>query len=524
MSQTENQTQKTEPAARARNSSARNILTVMGGTLASRLLGLVRQTLFNKLFSVETTDAFNVAFRVPNLFRELLAEGALTNAIIPVYKSLAPESRKQFASSLLGVLLAVNAIIVGLGIVFAPKIVSLLQVFAHVSGKQSSLNEPMAIMLTRLVMPFLAGISFSALAMALLNAEEKFSTTAFAPLAFNIITIAGFLIFPRNAPMLGLFTALGGFAQLLVQLPELSRANLMPVLSFAPHPALSRAITLMGPFAFTTSTRQFLNVVFTGVLSGFPPGAQTGFANADTIFQLCLGLFAVSPALAAYPRLAEQAVAKDWPAFRATVSNNLRLILFLSAPVSVLLFVLAPYAATTLFDLFGLIEKEKFEFTRQATPALAAGIVPWGLSAFLVRSFYVRERSRDAIVVSVVGVLTTAILYLVFVPFGFAVLSAAPAISGWLVVGMYAFLLQRQVGLDWRSLLRFGLQVALATIAAGGVAAIVSGFLPVGRGLLRGLSHLLLAGGVGLLVYVALAVWFGWPEIGRFASRFRIKI
>ena len=180
---TENTTKTASPTPPVRRSSARNILTVMGGTFSSRVLGLLRQTLFNRFFDTQITEAFNIAYRVPNLFRELLAEGALSNSIIPVYKNLKPTERKQFSSSFLALLIAVNFVIVGLGILLAPLVV---EAIAH---KASLEIKNTAVLLVRIVMPFLAGISFSALAMGLLNAEEKFSATSFAPLAFNVISI-----------------------------------------------------------------------------------------------------------------------------------------------------------------------------------------------------------------------------------------------------------------------------------------------------------------------------------------------
>lgn len=486
----------------------------MSGTLSSRLLGLVRQTLFNRLFSTEITDAFNVAYRVPNLFRELLAEGALTSSIIPVYKGLPEPERRRFAGSFLGVLMGANLLVVGLGVLLAPWIVDLL-----VSGP--AVNRELAVTLTRLVMPFLAGISFSALAMALLNAEERFSATAFSPLAFNVVSILGFLAFPGNAVALGIVTTLGGFAQLAVQLPSLRRYGLLPRLSLERHRGVPRALALMAPFAFTTSTRQFLNVVLTGLLTGFGAGAVTGFANAEAVFQLALGLFAVSPALASYPRLATHAAAADWPAFRATVASNLRLVAFFCAPVSALLVALAPSVVSALFDWGGLLEPEKYRFTVTALPPLALAVLPWGLSQYLVRTFYVRERAREAIAVSVAGFLVNTGLYVALAPLGFAALNAATALTGLGVVGIYAALLHRQVGLPLTELGGHLARVVGAAVLAGLVAALVAGLLPPERGALQSLARLAVAGGLGGAVYLGLAAVLRLPELAGLARRLR---
>ena len=171
-------------AAPVRKSATRNIVTVMSGTLASRFLGLLRQSLLSFSFDTRVTDAYNVAFQIPNLFRELLAEGALSNSIIPVYKNLAPDQRRAFIGSFMALLILVNALVVALGMIFAPQIVGLMQSLGQSLGANaSSLDTELTVYLTRLCMPFLAGISFSALAMGLLNAEERFGATAFAPLA-----------------------------------------------------------------------------------------------------------------------------------------------------------------------------------------------------------------------------------------------------------------------------------------------------------------------------------------------------
>jgi putative peptidoglycan lipid II flippase len=487
-----------------RRSSGRNILTVMSGTLASRILGLLRQTLFNKLFSTEITDAFNIAYRVPNLFRELLAEGALSNSIIPVYKSLEPGERRKFISSFMSMLVAVNALIVGLGIVFAPQIVGLFQLSSTLSGHAATtkVNLDLAIWLTRLMMPFLAGISFSALAMGLLNAEEKFAATSFAPLAFNVLTITGFLLFPNQALWLGVFTTLGGFAQLLVQLPSLRQNGLLPSPNLTWHPGLSRALRLIAPFAFTTSTRQFLAMILTGLLSSFGAGALTGFANAEIVFLLVQGLFAISPATAAYPRLSEFAAASDWKNFRETVLGYSRLVLFLSAGASALMFALAPSVVSSIFELTGRIADNKFNPTLALLPSFALAIAPWGLVQLLTRAFYARERARDAVTISVIAFILNTGLYVLLSRFGFVAMNYATPITGWLMVGVYVWTLHKQIELNWKKLVGHTIKVGIAAIAAGLVAWLISSLLPYSRGAINGIFHLVVAGGLGASVYV----------------------
>jgi putative peptidoglycan lipid II flippase len=512
-----------QSAPAPRRSAARNILTVMSGTLSSRVLGLLRQTLFNRFFDTRLTDAYNVAFQIPNLFRELLAEGALSNSIIPVYKKLEPSERKAFIARFMTVLFAVNAVIVGLGIAFAPQLVALMQLSSGLRGESvpSSLDTDLAVLLTRLCVPFLAGISFSALAMGLLNAEERFGATAFAPLAFNVVTIIGFLLFPNQAVWLGVLTSLGGFAQLLVQLPSLRKSGLLPVPRLGWHPGLTRALSLMAPFAFTTSTRQFLAIILTGLLTGFGTGALTGFRNAEVIFLLVQGLFAVSPATAAYPRLSEHAAAQNWSAFRDTVFNFSKLVLFLSVGVSALLWALAPSVTSAIFELAGRISDDKFNPTLALLPSFALAIAPWGLVQLLTRAFYARERTRDAVIVSTVAFALNTGLYILLAQYGFVAMNYATAITGWVMVGVYVGVLNAQIELPWKKLVGHTLKVSVAATAAGFVAYGISSLLPYARGPLNGILHLVVAGGAGATVYIGVCMLLRVSEVSSLARRLR---
>ncbi len=521
-----------------RRSSTRNILTVMSGTLASRVLGLLRQALFNRLFNSEITDAFNLAYRIPNLFRELLAEGALTNSIIPVYKSLPLEERPKFAASLTGALAGLNLLVVGFGILLAPFVVGLRM------ADHSSINFALALQLTRIVWPFLAGISFSALAMALLNASEHFGSSSFSPLAFSVVSIIGFLLFPNNAVMLAVMTVIGGFAQFFVQIPSLQKFGLMPKLEFSWHPALGKALGLMVPFTFTTGTRELLSVVLTGILTSFPIGAMTGFTNADTVFLLALGLFAVSPALAFYPRLAEYSSANDWGSFRDTLLSASRLVVFLTAPVTAVIFVLAPSVTSAMFELTGRISNDKFVFTVAALPPLALAMIPWGLNQFLVRAFYVRQKTREAIVINVAGFLLNTAMYYVLsrgAPTALAFKGVSPAqaqillndalahyqrmnygttLTGCLIVIVYLVTLSAQVQLNWKKLVGHIIKVSIAALAAALVANSISSLIPLHRGFINGALHLGLAGGAALAVYIGLCTVLQVQEVAGLRRRF----
>jgi len=205
----------------------RAVLLVMGGTLASRVLGLVRQAVFNALYPDALKDAFNVAYRVPNLLRELLAEGAVQNALIPLLKSLPPEEAQAFARRFAAFLFGVNLLVLGLGYLLAPWVAGLLV------AEESHLRAPEAfqevVYLTRLLLPFLLGISMAALFSALLQAEERFLPYALGPVAFNLVAILLMALYPGDPTALGLSVSLGGLIQALVQLPFLRGFPQKPV-------------------------------------------------------------------------------------------------------------------------------------------------------------------------------------------------------------------------------------------------------------------------------------------------------
>ncbi len=502
-----------------RGSSHRAALTLMVGTLFSRLSGLVKQSLLNLLFPREVTDAFLTAFRVPNLFRELLAEGALTNSFIPVYKGLSEAEARHFSGALLGLLLVVNGLLLALAYLAAPWLAQLL------ISDPSKVNVGLTTELIRVIFPFLPAMSLSALIMGILNAEERFFAPAWAPVALNIVTVALMAVFPGQALMLALAHVLGGFAQLLVQLPTLWRTGLWPRLSGLWHPALSQALLLTVPFAFTTGGRQVLNVVTSNVVTGISEGAPTAFANADLFLSLLLGLFSISPALAYYSRLSEHA-ARDPDAFAPTLLEGLRFITFLSVPAGLLLLLFGEHAVQLVFNwrsLFGLgLDPLRLELSVAATIPLGLAVFPIGLFNLLIRTFYVRRNVRTPILL-VLGFLSfQALLYLLLArPLGIAGLSWATVIVAWLQLAFTLRLVARREGLELSPYLRGAGRIWLAGALATLVTLLALLVLPWPASWWRYPLQGAVGGGVFVGVYALLCLVFGVEELRRLARRVR---
>jgi len=485
----------------------------MLGTLVSRVTGLLRNSLLVQLFSPMVTDAFNVALRVPNLFRELLAEGALTNSFVPAYRALPPAEAKRLASALFSLLLVLNALLLLLAVWVAPAVVDLLV------AENSRVDVPLTVALTRAVFPFLGAISFAALAMGILNAEERFFAPAWAPVALNVVTSALMLLYPQQALMLAASFVLGGFAQLFVQVPPLARAGLLPRLGVWWHPQLRSVLLLMVPFTFTTGARQVLNLVSSRLLTALPVGSVTAFSNADLFLSLALGLFSISPALAFYSRLAAQV--SDPRAFRATLLKGLRFITFLTVPAGLLLTLYAEPALESVLDwlpLFGGdgVARQTLLLSVYALAPLGLAVFPLGLSNLLLRTFYVRQHVRLPVFVSVVFTALNALFYVLLgerLGLGVAGLSWATVGVGWAQLAALLYLVWRRERFGLRGLMRHALKVWLAALLSAGLAWVLLGALPSPGGWWGDVLTLTVGGSLSLLLYTALCVRLGVDEV-----------
>lgn len=489
----------------------------MGGTLVSRASGLLREVLLIALFPVRASDAFRLAWTVPNLFRELLAEGALTNAFIPIYQRLRGDDRRAFAGAMLSVLALANGVLLALALLGAPWIVDLLL------ARESNVDRALAVQLVRLTFPVLFAISLSALAMGVLNAEERFFAPAWAPVLLNVVAIGAMLAFPGEAHWLALGVVLGGVAQALVQWPAMWRAGVAPLFGRFWHASLPLALALMAPFAFTTGARQFLNVVAQRIVSNdalFPAGAVTAYALATMLFSLVLGLFAISPAMAFYARLGNLA-AEGASTFGSTLEAGVRFILLLTLPAGAATFAFAEPAVRTVFELLQPAAGQEVAIALAvvALAPLGVALPAAGLVNYLLRPFFVRGRVRAPVGLSVGFTLLTAALYVLLAPrFGIAGVSWATAIAMGLQALVLLAWLRRTEGLDVRAVALQAVRVGLAAIAAVGFARVSVGALVAAWAPAPWVASAALVAGGGVVAVVAFAL-LGYalrvPELRR---------
>ncbi|WP_456413974.1 murein biosynthesis integral membrane protein MurJ [Oceanithermus profundus] len=472
-----------------------NTLIVMAGTLASRVLGVVRQGVLNNFFDKAITDAFLVAYRVPNLFREILAEGAVTNALIPVLAEVPEAEREGFKRRFAAFLLGLNLLMVGLGILFAPQLAALLL------AADTQLDSALVTYLIRLVMPFLLVISMAALFGAFLQSEERFWGPSFAPLAFNAGAIAVMLLWPGSATALALAFVFGGSLQALVQIPALRGFGL----ELGWHPAIGKAALLMTPFVFTTSTRQFLTVVLYALLTSMPLGAATGFSNADMTYLMALGLFSVSPAMALYPRLSAHAAAGETAGFARLLDEGLARVAVLLGWASALMVGLAPWVVAVLFAWKRSFDAQVFAYSAEAMQALGLALLPWGLYNLYVRGLYARQQIWRAVKISVALFLLNTLGYYLLVGGGMFYLNLATVIAGVLGLAWMVWIYQRDGLLSAASQLGLLLRVALAALAAGYLGYLTADLVGPARDLAASLVPLLAGSLTASIAYFATA-------------------
>ncbi|HET8541048.1 MAG TPA: murein biosynthesis integral membrane protein MurJ [Anaeromyxobacter sp.] len=389
---------------------------VSAATMTSRVLGLVREQLFAALVGANRwSDAFVVAFRIPNLLRDLFAEGALSSAFVPVFadahRNAGREAAYRLANALVGVVLLVVGAIALLGIAFAGAIVA---VIGH--GLE---ERGLTTLLTRIMMPFLLLVSLSAVAMGMLNAQSRFTAPALAPALFNVGSIAvGAWLWlagwPPERAVVGwaVGTMIGGALQLGVQGPSLRALGFRarPRLSRADlaDPRLRRIGRLMAMAVVGLSATQ-VNVLVNTAFASSVVGANSWLQYAFRLMQLPLGVFGVAIATVAGAGVAQRAAAKDMTAVRATLGSAMRLVAFLNVPSAVGLAVLGEPIIGMIYE-HGRFGAADTAATAQALLFYALGLYAYSAVKVFAPAFYALDEARTPVVGSVLGMLSNVAL------------------------------------------------------------------------------------------------------------------
>jgi len=455
--------------------------------MMSRITGLVREIVMARLFGAGLAyDTFLLGFRIPNLTRDLFAEGALSSAFIPTFTEYLSKKGKSEANELANLVATMQIIVVGafclLGVIFAPQIVHLLAPgFSEVEGKSE-----LATMLTRIMFPFLLLVALAAQAMGILNASNQFAVPALASTFFNIGSLGfglalGFWVGPwvGISPITGMAigVVLGGALQLSWQLPSLRKSGFRyrPCIDFS-DPGLRRVFRLMVPAILGAAAVQVNVMVNTNFASQItdpvrgPDGPVSWLGYAFRFMQLPLGVFGVAIAAATLPAISRSAASGKIAEFRHTLSRSLGMVFLLTVPSSVGLAVLGRTIIAAIYQ-GGRFEVYDTQQTALALSYYSIGLVGYAAIKVLTPAFYSLDDSRTPMIVSLCSIginLVTVMLLLKYTNLGHAGLALSTsmvALFGFVV--LFWILRNRIGGIYGRGLVSSSVKIVLVSAVMG---------------------------------------------------------
>ena len=405
----------------ARPSLLRSTGVVGANTLASRILGFLRDVVFARAFGAGAgMDVFVVAFQIPNFLRRLFAEGAFSQAFVPVlseYQTTRSETEvRELVDRVTGTLGVVLFALTVLGILVAPV---LILVFAPGFAKDPD-KLALASDMLRLTFPYLLFISLTALAGSILNTWGRFGVPAFTPVLLNLVLISAALWLaphfdqPVMALAVGVFVA--GLVQLAFQIPFLRALDLLPRPRWGwHHPGVNKILTLMLPAILGSSVAQ-INIIVDRIIASFlVTGSISWLYYSDRLLEFPLGIFAIALSTVILPGLSRRHAEKTPQAFSETLDWALRLVLLIALPAAVALFVLAGPLVATLFNYGEFAAAGNAEMTRLSVMAYALGLVAFTLVKVLAPGYFARQDTKTPVKISIVSLLANIVLNVVIV-------------------------------------------------------------------------------------------------------------
>lgn len=442
-----------ESVPQQKGSLLRSAGVVSSATLVSRVLGLVREQVTAYLFGAgDMVDAFKSAFRVPNLLRDMFAEGALSAGFIPIFSEKlrvhGKDEAMRFAGMVFGALTAVVSMVVLLMIALTPEIAHLIaEGFEDVPGKLAD-----TIQMARVMMPFLLLISLAAMLMGVLNSFGRFFVPALAPALLNLgMIICGIALSPVVDPpvmSLAIGVLAGGFAQFLMQYIALRKSGFRFQLVFdLMNPDLLRLFMLILPTTIGLAATQ-INVAIINRLASTDSGAVSYLDYAFRLLHLPLGLFAVAIATVALPRLSSEAAAGNVDEFSKIHSSAIRLGLFLSVPTMAIMLLLSTELCAGIFQ-YGKFTAFDSEQTGNALAMYAIGLPFFTLVRITVPAFYAVKDTRTPAIVSIFSVAVNIFLcFQLRDEYGFIGLALAASIAGVVNLTALTYLLRKRVTIE----------------------------------------------------------------------------
>lgn len=501
------------------NKAVAKSASVIGGfTLFSKVLGFVRDVVIARMFGTGMhSQAFVVAFRIPNLLRDMVAEGAVNSAFVPVFSEYsANKSKKEFwhlANCLLNILLIVLAALTILGMVFSPWIVRLIAP----GFSLDALKFQETVRLTRIMYPYLLLIALSAYSMGILNSLKHFSLPAFAPCLLNISIIAFAVIYGKGTLGLALGVLAGGVLQLAVQIPMLYKKGFRyrPAMELR-HPGIRQIRKLILPRIFSSCIYQlnlFVDTMLGSLAHIVGQGAISALYFANRVFQFPLGIFGIAIAQAALPSLSCQALEDNLDNFKKTLNFSLTAVFMIMLPVSALMVALSRPIVAALFQ-GGRFEAYSTEITAGALMFYALSLSFYSANKVLVSGFFSLKDTKTPLKITAASLLVNIVFNLILMyPLKLKGLALATSLSGLSNFIILFYCLRKKIG----PLGGWYLSRVLAKILFSSFAAAGCGFWFYGLSL-SGIPPLLRVGAAGLfglVIFVLGALLLGLAEIKK---------
>ncbi len=389
-------------------------------TFASRILGFVRDTLIARIFGAGMlTDAFIVAFKIPNLLRRVSAEGAFSQAFVPILAEYKSQRTFEETHSLINRVATWLAIIlVGvtlLGMLAAPWVVTLIAPGFHSNPQKMQLT----VELLRITFPYIFFISLVSMAGGVLNTYNKFGIPAFTPVWLNLSMIAGALFFAdyfdEPIKVLAWAVFVGGFLQLMFQIPYLKQIGLLPKFEFKrDDEGVWRILKLMGPAILGVSVAQVSLIINTIFASFLATGSVSWLYYADRLMEFPTGVLGVALGTILLPSLSKAYAGSEHSEYSQLLDWGLRLTFILAAPAAVALAVLAAPLVTALFH-YGKFNAHDVLMTQQALIAYSIGLLGLILVKILAPGFYARQNIKTPVKIALFTLVVTQLMNLIFV-------------------------------------------------------------------------------------------------------------
>jgi putative peptidoglycan lipid II flippase len=519
-------------ATRSVEDIARGVRSFTIGTAVSRVLGLVREQVFAALFGASaSTDAFNAAFRMPNLLRDLFAETALSQAFIPVLTSerqKGKEVENLLASNIFNTLFIVVGAVTVLGVVFSPQLANTIAAgFSKDPGKLALTGK-----LTSITFPFLLFVALAAWAMSYLNTEGSFFTPSVAPAFWNVVSflvpLGMFSYFTSQGrdPIYGaaIGVTAGGLVQFVVQLPRLFQKGFRYrfYVSFR-DPEFRRVMALFVPVAIGVAGPRINFAVNTVLVSYLRDGSLTWLNYAFRIMHLPLGLFGIAVGTVALPALSRLVDAGNRKALRETMVDSLKMVFFLTIPTSTAIAFLA-YPITSVIYQHGRFTAHDTAKVALALPLYVIGIPFMSGLRNAAAVFYAHKDAKTPMYASLASIVVNIGLNLWLMRvIGFLAFPLSMTAASIVNIAILFALVPRKIGaFDFAPLARYAVKLAALSVAAGFIAWLMNRyvFMPLGASLWLRLASVVVSGSVALVLFYGACLILRIGEARDYLRRF----